>query len=77
MRITAVPDDVLVDEKFAIQVEGLTRGSDVTIQANIREGKTLFTSSGCFQADDNGCVDVTNQHCLAGHYSGNKCTFGD
>ncbi|OWF36221.1 acyl-coenzyme A amino acid N-acyltransferase 1-like isoform X2 [Mizuhopecten yessoensis] len=71
VRITAVPDDVLVDERFAVHVKGLNQGDDVTIQANICHDKdVLFTSAGCFRADESGCVDVTKHESVSGNYTG-------
>ncbi|XP_033733484.1 uncharacterized protein LOC117322657 [Pecten maximus] len=71
VTITAVPDNVLVDDRFAVHVQGLNHSDDVTIQANICDGDdVLFTSTGCFRADENGGVDVTKQESLAGNYTG-------
>ncbi|XP_069116478.1 acyl-coenzyme A amino acid N-acyltransferase 1-like [Argopecten irradians] len=71
VKITAESDNVLVDDRLAVRVQGLNHSDDVTIQANICDGDdVLFTSAGCFRADVNGCVDVTNQESLAGNYTG-------
>ncbi|XP_060081589.1 acyl-coenzyme A thioesterase 5-like [Ylistrum balloti] len=71
VRISAVPNEVQVDDRFAVHVQGLNQGDDITIQANICDGgDVLFTSTGCFRANEHGCVDISEQESLAGNYKG-------
>jgi hypothetical protein len=71
VRISATPQEALVDEKVHIKVDGLPRNGPVTIKASLQEGKLRFSSFGCYTATDKGQVFVENQASVQGTYTGN------
>ncbi|XP_048738088.2 acyl-coenzyme A amino acid N-acyltransferase 2-like [Ostrea edulis] len=70
VRISATPQEALVDEKIHIQVDGLPKNGPVTIKASLQEGKLRFSSFGCYTATDQGHVIVENQSSVQGTYTG-------
>ena len=62
--------DPLVDDLIRIRVLGLVPGTQVTIHTTLKEKERSFGSAGCFIADDNGVVDVSQQPSIQGTYTG-------
>lgn len=68
--ITVDNEDPLVDDRIKITVTGLQKYQHVTIKAEVVEKRQVFAGSGCFVADDNGAVDLSQQSSLSGTYTG-------
>ena len=62
--------ELLVDDVIRIRILGLVPDSQVTIHTTLKERGRFYGSSGCFNVDGNGIVDVSQQPSIHGTYTG-------
>lgn len=70
IQLSVTPNEVLVDEKIHIRVDGLPKNGPITIKATLQEGSLRFSSYGCYTATDEGSVIVEEQKSQLGTYTG-------
>lgn len=71
VQLSVCPRDVMVDERVSVKVSGLKPNQKVTIYSTIDGNKgEVFASCGCFQAKEDGTVDLNSTPALSGTYKG-------
>lgn len=70
--IASSKDNVLVDERYNITIQGLQIAEKVTILSTIREGNIKFQSFAHFKSDTNGAIDLDIHAPTGGNY---KCKY--
>ncbi|KAK3101148.1 hypothetical protein FSP39_001301 [Pinctada imbricata] len=69
-HISVTPENALIDDKLYIRVSGLQKYQNVTLLNKVADNGIRFASSGCFRANNEGIVDVSQDECLQGTYKG-------
>jgi dienelactone hydrolase len=66
------PAIALSDQPFTISISGLEPNGSVTLRARLapKQGRTAWSSSATFVADDGGSVDLATQAPVSGSYDG-------
>ncbi|XP_021371263.1 acyl-coenzyme A amino acid N-acyltransferase 1-like [Mizuhopecten yessoensis] len=71
IRLSVDPNDVLVDEKVSVRASGLEARQQVTVYTSVKGDKGVtFASSGCYQATEDGELDLESMPSSAGTYTG-------
>ena len=71
MKLSVTPDPALIDDILSMRLSGLNPHQNVTIHVRTENDRGVkFASYGCFRASGRGEIDVSNDQCLHGTYSG-------
>ena len=71
VTLSVTPDPALIDDVLSIRLSGLNPHQNVTIHVRTADDRGVKVASyGCFKANQRGDVDVSNDQCLHGTYSG-------
>ncbi|XP_060081590.1 acyl-coenzyme A amino acid N-acyltransferase 1-like [Ylistrum balloti] len=71
VQLSVHPHNVMVDERVSVRVSGLASNQKVTIHSWIKGKKgEIFASCGCYQAENDGTVDLESTPASSGTYTG-------